>query len=182
MISHLSWLQFILFTAASLGLYYVVVLLLYFRNDFISLLKRQGDLIAPFKGSLLPSQEVLKERALSEETSLLADPETIRVAPSLSDDDEAGQSATLVDDILQEIQSLMEMAAETQAAKEEFLSLLQLVAEKYGPYTQVTDQEAIQHAILEQSPGYLPFELTTTDLQSLWPAGTSEQDPAYTDF
>ncbi|WP_114782978.1 hypothetical protein [Botryobacter ruber] len=72
-------------------------------------------------------------------------------------------------DLLEEIKPLLELVAETQLEKVEFISLLQLIISRYSRTAQSQHQDQVQQFLLEQSQVKLPYELTPEDLQVLWP-------------
>lgn len=173
MLTQFTWNQFILTVGATAVLYYLVILLLFYRDEARRLLasrKNRTDLQA---NQPLPSQVSIMGAASTEVAPLLTEAAAIIVAPShgMAPHPEDAE----LQSILEETKSLLAIAIEGEASKEDFLSLLSLAIGKFAPLTEPLHQAAVSHFLLEESKNKLPFEMTLADLQSLWSDNPSER-------
>ncbi|PRY03349.1 hypothetical protein CLV24_1424 [Pontibacter ummariensis] len=160
--------------ATGLGLYYLVVLFLFYRKNIKNFFKSGTSRINLQADRPHPTQVSIMGPASPEAGSLLSDAAAIQVAPQLSSRPEGETADTVIGDILQELQPLLEVAAEAHAEKEEFLSLLRLVTDKYGVFTSPSQKDTVHRFLLDQSKDRLAFNLDLTDLQPLWPQVSSQ--------
>ena len=158
---------------AILGLYYLAVLLLYFRKDFIHMLKSKANRAGLPADQPIPPQVPIMGLASHGAAPLLSEAEVILVAPQPETSPEKEPEDIFVRAILQEINPLLELATEADAEKGELLPLLRLVTARHSSSIQEHQREAIEEYLLGQ--GRFSFTLTPDDLQSLWREAPSEQ-------
>lgn len=162
MLSDISWSQFFLTAGAVLVLYYLAVLLRFYRHD----IKRQ--LTRTFHRAGLPAdrpshpQESILGAAFPEAAPSLSSASDLQVAPAAAALPPPLSPAGAA--LLAEVGSLLEGAAETRMGKEDFLSLLHLLDERHLPAAD--DRQAVQRYLLEHGPGKLTFPLTAADLSA----------------
>lgn len=165
MLAHLTWQQYLLTVGTAGILYYLALLLLYYREEARRLLtgkKLRTDLQAAPPS---PPQVSIMGAAITEAAPLLSDAAAIRVAPAIP----SQPGDAVLQDILQEVKPLLEMARTSGAGKEDFCALLGLALARYPPLATPGHQEALRLFLLGQHKGKLPFELTPADLRALWP-------------
>ncbi|MFT2010979.1 hypothetical protein ACMA1I_20065 [Pontibacter sp. 13R65] len=188
-----TWTQFFLAAGSTLLFYYLIVLPLYFRDELKAFLGKAKNWVMPqvYLTSSTPDTspantppDPILGAISTQEAPTLSEAAAIQVAPRKKEDNDVDATTTTVPeaparapaalpmgssaDFRQETASLLELVAETQMEKEEFLSLLQLILSKYFRTAQSQHQDQAQHFLLEQIQDKLPFELTPEDLQSLW--------------
>ncbi|TXK31134.1 hypothetical protein FVR03_20045 [Pontibacter qinzhouensis] len=190
-----TWTQFLLTAGNSLLIYYLTILLLYYRDELKVFLGKAKNWVMPqvyltstspdSTPTGTPSDNVIGAVS-TQEAPVLSEASAIKVSPLQEDQDGFEETTTtetqapavapqdmpvgMLADFLEETKSLVELVAETQLEKEEFLSLLQLILYKYFRSAQSQHQDQARRFLLEQSQGRLPFELTPEDLQALWPS------------
>lgn len=154
-------------------IYYLAVLLLFYRREAKNLLTRNTNRTNLQASRPSPPQVSIMGPASTESGPLLSEAETIRVAPSQESIAPAPEDAVLKA-ILGEIKPLLELALEADAEKQEFLSLLRLIFTRHAPLAQAHHREAVHHFLLEEGKRKLSFGLSLSDLQSLWPQDASD--------
>lgn len=165
MLTQFTWNQYILIVGATATLYYLVILLLFYRDEARRLLasrKNRTDLQA---NQPRPPQVSIMGAASTKAVPLLTDAADILIAPSHSMGSHPEDA--VLQNMLEEVKSLLAIAIEGKAGKEEFLSLLSLAIGKYTPFTDPFHQEAVRHLLLEGRRNRLSFVLTPADLQPL---------------
>ncbi|PVY40912.1 hypothetical protein [Pontibacter virosus] len=160
MLTDISWSHFFLTAGTVLVLYYLTVLLLFYRHDIKHQLSQtflRAGLPAPRPS---PSQESILGAAFPEAAPSLSSASDLLVAPAEAAPPQT--LSTLKADLLTELDSLLESAAEMGLDKAAFLSLLHLLDERH---MHTADEKlAVQRYLLEQGPAKLSFPLTATDL------------------
>lgn len=161
MLTNISWPEFLLIAGTALILYYLVILLLYFRQDIRHQLTRifhraglQADRPSLPQESILGPVSPEPGPSLSSAHELQVGP-AARTAPQQPERPPA----------LEDTASLLQSAAATRMGKEEFLALLGLLLERHLPDQQ--QREALQLYLLEHGAGQLAFPLTAADLSDL---------------
>ena len=168
MLTDISWSQFFLTAGAALVLYYLAVLLLFYRHDIMR------QLTHPFFRAGLPAhrpsppQESILGAAFPKAAPSLSSASDLLVAPASSVPQQALSPLRVA--MLAEMDSLLESAAETRMGKEEFLPLLRLLDERHMP--KADERRAVHRYLLEHGPSKLSFPLTAADLSA------AEHDPA----
>ncbi len=139
-------------------LYYLAVLLLFYRHDIKRQLMRRFVRAGLPAHRPSPSQESILGAALPEAAPPLSSASDLQVASARQEQASPPVAAA----ILEEAGALLESAAETRMGKEEFLSCLRLLDERHMPASE--ERQALQRFLLEQSPSKLSFPLTAADL------------------
>ncbi|WP_439879741.1 hypothetical protein ACSX1A_11190 [Pontibacter sp. MBLB2868] len=163
MLTQITWNQFMLAIGGTGTAYYLAVLLLFYRSEAKRLLTRKTNRTTLQPDRLPPPQVSIMGPASTEVAPLLSEAEAIRVAPAQAIEPAPDNA------MLAEIKSLLELALEANAQKEEFLSLLHLIFTRHAPRSQVHHLEAVHQFLLKESKRQLSFELSLSDLQSIWP-------------
>jgi hypothetical protein len=171
MLSSLTWQQYLFAAGATIGLYYLAVLLLYYREDILLFLKGKINRAGLPANQPIPPQVSIMGPASHGPSPLLSDAATVLVAPQPVKTGEEPEEA-VVTPVLEEMKPLLELATESDAEKEELLPLLRLVTTRHSLSLQGRHREAIEDFLLGQ--GRFPFTLTPEDLQSLWPESPTE--------
>jgi len=173
MLSSFTWQQYLLAAGATLGLYYLAVLLLYCRADIIHFIKGKSNRAGLLADQPIPPQVSIMGPASPGPAPLLSDAATVLVAPQPPIEAEEEPEDAAVTAVLQEMKPLLELATEADAEKEELLPLLRLVTSRHNPSLQDHHREAVESFLLGQ--GMFSFTLTPADLQSLWSEAPSEE-------
>ena len=172
MLTSFTWQQFLLTAGAVSALYYLAVLLLFYRKDIKYWLKRRTSRAGLPADPLLPPQVSIMGPASPGPAPLLSEAASILVAPLPMEAEEKPQD-TVVESILQEIKPLLDLATEADAEKEELLPLLRLVTARHSPSLEDCHRKSIEAFLLGQ--GRFSFSLIPEDLQSLWSEALPEQ-------
>jgi len=165
MLTSVTWFQFLTYTALSLAVYYLGILLFFNRKA----LRRLLTLGFRFSGS--HEAGTLAGPVAAEEISYAATTElqvaTQHVLPSLDPAKPvlppAGPIAELIH-LLQETEVLIAHAAATASTKQDFLSLLRLLVTNYPALTQTPYLQPTRQFLLAQCHDRLSFEIHPEDL------------------
>jgi hypothetical protein len=158
MLTNIPWSHFFLTAGAALVLYYLAILLRYYRHDIMRQLRRLFVRAGLPAHRPSPSQESILGAALPEAAPPLASASDLQVAPAQQQQPFPPGAAAF----LEEVGSLLESAADTRMGKEEFLSFLRLLDERHMPSPD--ERQVLQRYLLEHGPSKLSFPLTAADL------------------
>ena len=154
MFTSLTWSQFLFFAALVLALYYPAVLLTCYRPEvrqrLAMLLRRKA---APGPDGIMGQVAPPEARPVRAPAAAFAAPEGA-----------LGELLTL----LQEAELLVAHAAATASSREDFLSLLRLLAANSPALAQSPYRQPAQQFLQVQCQGRLSFDLSPDDLQQLW--------------
>lgn len=153
------------------AVYYLVVLLLFYRRDAKRLLARKTIRTNLQANRPNPPQVSIMGATSTEEAPLLSEAAAIQVAPAQVI--APGPDDAVLQVVQEEMNPLLQVAAEANTPKAEFLSLLRLITAKHAPLTKAHHREAINNFLLEECKEKLPFEVHFSDLHTLWPADPS---------
>lgn len=162
--------------ATVLGIYYLFVLLLLFGKDLRRLVTKARHRATLAADQPSPPQGPIMGPAFTEAAPLLSIAADLRVAPDAAQRVDTTPSPAVAA-LLREVRPLLEVALETRADKAGFLSLLGLVTGRHP--LSAAEQETAQDALLALTQGQLPFPLSDSELQALWPdSAPSSTSPA----
>jgi len=173
----ITWHQYFILIGGLTLLYYAIILLLYYRREMETLFNRR-----PISTNLAEQNPANKVQLLLGEPEFdgqqtIGAEELFFAAPD--EDEEPEQTAVPnatpapnesfllgpVADFLKELKSNFSLLKEAQGDKEEFLTLLGILSEKYSQVMQCAYRPLLEVFILELATEQLPFELTSADLQ-----------------
>lgn len=191
-----TWQHFILFILSAGLLYYLIILILFFRKDIQLRFIRKMDDQHIDPGGRSAERSVMGA-AMEQKGQLTSTAEELYFAPADEDrevdqledaeqDDElsnglASELTTTsqkplpatddlllgnIADLLQDLKTLFSMSGE--AVREEFISLFMLLSSKYQNVAKSHLIEVVNLFILDQSKANLSFTLTREDLEQCW--------------
>ncbi|EOR96270.1 hypothetical protein ADIARSV_0505 [Arcticibacter svalbardensis MN12-7] len=196
MMAQFTWQHFILFILSAGLLYYLIILILFFRKDIQLRFIRKMDDQHIDPGGRSAERSVMGA-AMEQKGQLTSTAEELYFAPADEDrevdqledaeqDDElsnglASELTTTsqkplpatddlllgnIADLLQDLKTLFSMSGE--AVREEFISLFMLLSSKYQNVAKSHLIEVVNLFILDQSKANLSFTLTREDLEQCW--------------
>jgi hypothetical protein len=169
MFTSVTWSQFLSAAALLLAVYYLTVLLTCYRKQLhqrlAGLLRRKA---APATGGIMGPAAPGDMTYTSVAALQVAPPEGRPVyAPAVASSLPEGALSELVN-LLQETEILVAHAAATDSPKEDFLSLLRLLAANSPALAQSPYRQPVLLLLQVQCQGRLSFDLSPEDLQQLW--------------
>jgi len=184
MIKFITWQQYLISIGGLTLLYYLLILALYYRSEITSLfnskpaVQRQPDeATAVHQSNFIGEPEFDGQQTVAAEELFFAAPD------EEEEPEQAGRTEPLVKqpdtpiapnetfllgpvaDFLKELKSGFTLLKEAQGDKEEFLTLLGILSEKYNQVMQSAYRPLMEVFILELAGEQLPFELALSDLQ-----------------
>jgi hypothetical protein len=152
MLNKISWSSFLLILTISLVIYYMYVLIVYFRKDIFSFnfIDKKAKISTEYQRASLRD---------SDQNTSKSPVEMIRTGD---------ESFTLVHELLEDLKSLFLKSAQTKMVKEE---LIQAISSRLKIYPSLIDTDLIEdintHLILE-SKEKCNMELLPEDLKQIW--------------
>ena len=181
MIQLITWRQYLIAISGATFLYYVIILLRYYRSEIKNLFNRPPAIQRAAEETNAPQHSFLGEAEFDGQQSLSAE-ELFFAAP---DEEEAelpeateqpikqpdmptvpDESFLLgpVADFLKELKSGFGLLKEADGDKEEFLTLLHILSEKYSAVMQSSYRPLMEVFVLEVAKEQLHFDLSLSDL------------------
>ena len=182
MFNDISWTDFIIFIFLVTVAYYVVIILLFFRKEFINLLRGHGR---PFRQAEFPQEKEENNSGDSIMGAVRPDApnhestpsELLEFGPHQSEDEfepPTAKQATLqtgsVADLAEEIKSLSQILHDNQSTREEIASLFQSLLERYPHLIGTPAPASINELIVTElnvAPG---LNITTGEVENWWPS------------
>ncbi|MFC4213361.1 hypothetical protein ACFOWA_19370 [Pedobacter lithocola] len=176
MLQQFTWGQFLLASFMLSFLWYVFVLLVFYRKEMQVFLTRSGS------GESLPhrwekevdvlGEKIQKEENLDGDENLMgksAAAKGLEVLPIgqlsfSSNEDQRYEQVGLVADVIQELKLIFSSLETNAASKLDFFKMLEKVKEDYGKIGAHPNIKAINAFIAEHAP----FHLTADELENLW--------------
>lgn len=176
MLSNVSWPQYFAAVAVSGTSYYIYIALRYYRRDIAGLLPdKASDSLITNKRAVSPVNvmgptreethvSILNEKEVQfsgDDQANISDPEQ---------QDQASENAvreSLQGQLVKQTDELMQAFAAIDN-KDEFISLLSILADTYKQYPSEVDFSSLATFILQAAPGRLPFELFADDLSGIF--------------
>jgi len=186
MLQHFSWQQFLVAALIFTSVWYIGVILLFYRHKLKGLFKEgHKRTIAPeplreawedeFDEEHLPDEDNLVGKAalpegmerLGMDQFSFAEPKTKQEPAAVEEittitDKETQQG--LVPDVLEELKRIFNILAQQDGSKADFFSLFKAAREKYPKISAVPDTGNLNTYIRE----HVPFHLTNEELENLW--------------
>ncbi|GGC42572.1 hypothetical protein GCM10011386_38520 [Parapedobacter defluvii] len=166
MLQQFTWEQFLWVAATLAAVWYISVLLLFFRKEIRGLFTpenktnaRPSDPGEPEDGEVF---DLMGSTAMSEGVLDIA-PDELTFSPK-SDTDGKTRKLGLVSDFLQEIKELIDTIEREKGNKEDFHKLFDALKQKYPAIRESGRLETLA-SYLED---HLPFTLTDEEMQHLW--------------
>ncbi len=192
MFNSFSWEQYLIFIATILTLYYLSILLLYFRMDFAAIFTaKKGNLshsktepkyynpFTPnpdsFMGSINPEkvedQIYIKtkengEANITQVEDSSADKEhPVNAEPPLSSD--TFLLGTIAD-LVKEIKTLIQLLSENGGIKEDFLKMVATLLARYHNLKDTAYQDTISIFLVNECKGKFHYEISLDEIKMLW--------------
>jgi hypothetical protein len=178
MLQHFTWQQFLVAALILSLIWYMVVIPLFYRNEFNDLLSGKRKQAGPsgplphvwddeFEDELFGEESLMGKTRLPEGATRVS-MEQFSFAPLTTttavEDDNKETRLGIVPDVLEELKRIFHIMERDKAGKEDFISLFSLVSAKYPKIRNTPNQQAINDYIREN----LPFEISDEELDSLW--------------
>lgn len=173
MLQAFTWQQFLVAALILSLIWYIGVVLLYYRRDISGYFSRENKQEPPerlqreWEEELEedPEEENLMGSSKEPEGVSSAEMDTLRFAPK-DDDPDADRDMQLgvVPDVLEELKSIFHILEKEQGTKEDFISLFALVSSKYPKIKGTPNQRAINEYIREK----VLFPISDEELDQLW--------------
>lgn len=174
MIQQFSWLQFFVATGASTLLWYIGVVLLFYRMELNAFLggKSIGKETQPLPHRWERDVETLTEEKEVETENLIGKPKlpegmslvsTDQISFASSDDAKQ-QQIGLVPDVLQELKEVFTVLAKQDGNKKDFFGLMEMVRQNFPAIGSNPNIAQINAFIGEHAP----FHLSSEELENLW--------------
>ncbi|MES2827711.1 MAG: hypothetical protein V4687_06145 [Bacteroidota bacterium] len=172
MLQHFTWQQFLVASMVLSLIWYLGVILIYYRTEFLRFLKRDGTSSSSEK---LPHKweknvDVLQEESPGDELmgkAKLPDGLSSVTAGSFgfapSEKDKADQIG-LIPDLLQEIKEVFALLEKEDGTKNDFLNLMEVVKANYPKVGSHPNIGRINQFISDHAP----FHISNEELENLW--------------
>ncbi|WP_304066896.1 hypothetical protein [Pedobacter glucosidilyticus] len=168
MLHQFTWQQFLIAALILTLIWYLAIILLYYRHSVASFLSGDGKPEQPER-IRKEWEEELEDEEVENMMGKPAEPEgasslpmdSIRFAAKSSEKDE---ELGLIPDVLEELKTIFNILEKENGDKTDFFSLLQLVKGKYPDIGSNSNIEQINEHILD----HLPFQLNQEELENLW--------------
>lgn len=174
MIQSITWKQFGMAAVSAGLLYYLIILLQYYRQELIAFFKSRGKRPGEAPGEPpvnKTDQQVFGAIRIDEAEMDVVKAEELDFAafePDTTDLPENGDTKNLllgeVADLMQELKVLLRVTKDTGDTKENFLMLFRLLVSKHPRIPSAAYGKSIAISIMDDSAN-LPFELTQTELE-----------------
>lgn len=175
MLQQFTWGQFLLASFVLSFLWYVVVVLVFYRREFFGLLSGSGATSEPLPHRWEKGVEVLQEQSedssLDLEESLMgksAMPQGMALVKSsdvaFAADESESDQVGLVSDVIQELKEIFKQLENSAGDKKDFFRLLEKVKEDYGRIGGHPSIGNINRFIAD----HVPFHLSADELENLW--------------
>jgi hypothetical protein len=179
----ITWHQYFTLIGSLTLLYYVLILWLYYKTEILAAFAPKTQTASPITSPgniqqqpLMGEPEFDGQQTVGAEDIFFAAPdeeeneqETPTTEATKQPDIPTMPDETFllgpVADFLKELKSSFSLLKEAQGDKEEFLTLLGILSEKYNTVMQSAYRPLLEVFILELATEQLPFELTPADLQ-----------------
>jgi len=179
MLQHFTWQQFLTAALILTLIWYVGVILIFYRKELNDFLNGKRTPATPPEPLPHVWDEDFEDEPLSEEENLIGKPilpegmsrlsmAQFGFAPNVKEtaieDEDKGTWLGLVPDVLEELKSIFHILEKENGNKEDFISLFGLVSGKYPKIRNTPNQQAINDYIREN----LPFKISDGELDNLW--------------
>jgi hypothetical protein len=152
MLNKISWSYFLFLIASIVSVYYLYILLFYYRKEIIALGSR--------KKSVLGNN--------SSYTSAISNSNQNRSEPEPNNETDAQQSFTAVHELLEDLKVIFQRASKTKMIKEE---LIQAIGSKLKTYPLPIESELVEdintHLIMEAKEK-CQLDFSPEDLKGIW--------------
>lgn len=172
MLEQFTWQQFLIAALILAILWYMAVVLLYFRRDRAKFKpkpdQRQPERLQREWEEELedgPEEDTLMGRTREPEGVSSVPMDELRFAPKEDDPDEHRDTELgLIPDVLEELKRIYHILETQGGTKEDFISLFALISSKYPKVKGTPNQRALNDHIREN----LPFAISDEELDKLW--------------
>lgn len=184
MFNSITWESFLYASALLIGGYYVVTTLLLYHQEIIAWFKPKP--FAPTATAPLPEEDtperepmmgsVSAEEEWQHKRSALIDVEEVIIAEEATNEipdtiTAPGKTDLLngsIADLMQEIKTLLEMAAEYQSSKEEVAPLFTALFERYPHLKNTAYSQAVNRHVCEEGKTKFAFDLQPIEVRAWW--------------
>lgn len=173
MLEQFTWQQFLIAALILSILWYIAVVLLYYRRDIAKFKPKKNTrqperLQREWEEELEdePEEERLMGRTREPEGVSSVPMEALRFAPKAEDPDEQRDTQLgIIPDVLEELKGIFRILENEGGTKEDFISLFALVSSKYPQIKGTANQQALNGYIREN----VLFPISDEELDQLWP-------------
>jgi hypothetical protein len=189
MFNTITWETFFVTAFLIAGSYYAITTLLLFHQEITGWFKSKPVAITPTNETVhSPGEDGIMGRVSPEEDwlsqrSSIINSEEVQIAELDTDDmpdtiQSPGESELLngsVADLMQEIQTLLQMAAEYNSTKEECAPLFISLFERYPHLKNTAYAQAINRHICEEGKSKFSFDIALLEVRSWWEVSHTNQ-------
>ena len=181
MLQSISWQDFLIAVFSFGLLYYIIVAVLFFRNDLMSMLRGHGR---PFRQAELPGNEILNNDELMGkiEREMETAPNEQFAIPTSNPDDptdlnvRADEVSGVLADLLEEIKSLQSTLQESQPSRQEIKSSFESLLQRHVQFVGTQYQFPISESIANSCTESLHMIFSVSEVMSWWPP-TDHESP-----
>lgn len=169
MLEQFTWQQFMICITGTSAVYYAALGLLYYRHELNALFsgnRRRSVSESEYQHEI--DDDALLGNSTEEEYFTSSSMEDIHFPSDELTTDHQELLLGRIPDLLEELNTLISITAETDESKEEFLSLFQHTIFKYNATSGSIFRDEINTQVLESSAGKFSFSLTGEDLNKCW--------------
>ncbi|KAA9038704.1 hypothetical protein FW778_14250 [Ginsengibacter hankyongi] len=147
MLTNISWKEYSIFILVIIFCYYVILILVFYRNDIINLIK---DINYPGRKRVINIDSHLADQDEKDLVDLDID------------------SRDIINQVQQEIRSNLEKAKSKSFIREEIMQSLQLVLKNNSTVKRIQQQEAINNYIRMMCESICSIHLSKEEINQLW--------------
>jgi len=179
MLQHFTWQQFLTAALILTLIWYVGVILIFYRKELNDFLNGKRTPATPPEPLPHVWDEDFEDEPLSEEENLIGKPilpegmsrlsmAQFGFAPNVKEtaieDEDKETQLGLIPDVMEELKSIFHILDTEHGDKDDFISLFGLVSSKYPKIRNTSNQQALNDYIREN----LAFEISNLELDQLW--------------
>lgn len=175
MLHQFTWQQFLIAALILTLVWYIAIILLYYRTKILDLFSQKSKYKQPEKLKR-EWEEELEEDDNNDLIGRQAVPEGISevemhmlgfapiIKKETNPEDDKDTQLGLIPDVLEELKGIFRILEKENGDKEDFISLFKLVSSKYPKIKDTPNQSSLNEHIREN----LPFHISDEELANLW--------------
>ncbi|MHB1178812.1 MAG: hypothetical protein ACYCZO_10835 [Daejeonella sp.] len=175
MLHQFTWQQFLIAALILTLVWYIAIILLYYRTKILDLFSKKSKHKQPEKLKR-EWEEELEEDDNDDLIGRQAVPEGVSevemhmfgfapiIKKETNPEHDKDTQLGLVPDVLEELKGIFRILEKENGSKEDFISLFKLVSSKYPKVKGTSNQQALNEHIREN----LPFHISDEELANLW--------------
>ncbi|MEJ7558126.1 MAG: hypothetical protein WKF66_07425 [Pedobacter sp.] len=173
MLHQFTWLQFLIAALIFVLIWYLAIILLFYRDKIAELFSGKSKSQQPeklrreweedFEYDEPENDDDLMGRKVFPDGESEVSMHMLGFVPKVNPDEKLAQLG-VIPDVMEELKSIFHILEKENGTKEDFISLFALVSSKYPNLSNTSNLENLNNFIREN----LPFELTEEELKKLW--------------